>query len=161
METIHLPVDQLCAVRRTSGQGLFYFCSCWPTRMQIKSAEETDSYKFFISIRVLLPKVDQSGFVNILPWKASPSQFTLLPRFFFYPPPLPEHFLRFSWQFTSTHSDLYPWVKRSTTKLKFNAYERNTMKGRTQTCSSRVQQVNYQKFVPTLLQSAEVNFIPH
>ena len=33
METIHLPVDQLCAVRRTSGQGLFYFCSCWPTQM--------------------------------------------------------------------------------------------------------------------------------
>ena len=60
------------------------------------------------------------------------------PGFFFYPPPLPEHFLRFSWQFTSTHSDLYPWVKRSTTKLKFNAYERNTMKGRTQTSSSRV-----------------------
>ena len=46
-------------------------------------------------------------------WDASPSQVT------------PQHFIRFPWQFTSTH--LYSWVEKGTVIVKCLAQEHNTM----------------------------------
>ena len=56
--------------------------------------------------------------VPLLPLDASPSQG-------YAPPPFLLHFIRFLWQFASTH--LYYWVERGTLKLNFFVGGHNTL----------------------------------